>query len=65
MSSIKCLLGNISPEYSRIEVIEDTKIPNAATVKIVKQDHTLANMLRQYVHKTPFGIYYTMTHSCF
>ncbi|KAG8774602.1 DNA-directed RNA polymerase II core subunit [Ceratobasidium sp. 428] len=29
-----------------IEVTEDTKIPNAATVKIVKQDHTLANMLR-------------------
>ncbi|KAH7345239.1 DNA-directed RNA polymerase [Rhizoctonia solani] len=29
-----------------IEVIEDTKIPNAATFKVVKQDHTLANMLR-------------------
>ncbi|KAF8609172.1 RBP11-like subunits of RNA polymerase, partial [Ceratobasidium sp. AG-I] len=29
-----------------IEVIEDTKIPNAATIKIVKQDHTLANMIR-------------------
>ncbi|KAG9100090.1 DNA-directed RNA polymerase II core subunit [Ceratobasidium sp. 370] len=29
-----------------IEVTEDTKIPNAATVKIVKQDHTLANMIR-------------------
>jgi len=29
-----------------VEVIEDTKIPNAATVKIVKQDHTLGNMIR-------------------
>ena len=29
---------------------EDTKIPNAATVKIVKQDHTLANMIRGYVN---------------
>jgi DNA-directed RNA polymerase II subunit RPB11 len=30
----------------RVEVTEDTKIPNAATIKIVKQDHTLGNMLR-------------------
>jgi DNA-directed RNA polymerase II subunit RPB11 len=29
-----------------VEVTEDTKIPNAATIKIVKQDHTLANMIR-------------------
>jgi len=29
-----------------VEVIEDTKIPNAATFKIYKQDHTLANMIR-------------------
>ncbi|QRV76058.1 DNA-directed RNA polymerase II subunit RPB11 [Ceratobasidium sp. AG-Ba] len=29
-----------------IEVIEDTKIPNAATFKIAKQDHTLAGMIR-------------------
>ncbi|OBZ67860.1 DNA-directed RNA polymerase II subunit RPB11-a [Grifola frondosa] len=32
-----------------VEVIEDTKIPNAATIKIVKQDHTLGNLLRSYV----------------
>ncbi|KAF6764121.1 hypothetical protein DFP72DRAFT_870815 [Ephemerocybe angulata] len=31
-----------------VEVIEDTKIPNAATIKIVKQDHTLGNMLRAF-----------------
>lgn len=29
-----------------VEVSEDTKIPNAATVRIVKQDHTLGNMIR-------------------
>ncbi|KAG8853275.1 DNA-directed RNA polymerase II core subunit [Tulasnella sp. 330] len=29
-----------------LEVVEDTKIPNAATIKIVKQDHTMANMIR-------------------
>jgi len=29
-----------------VEVTEDTKIPNAATVKVVKQDHTLGNMIR-------------------
>jgi hypothetical protein len=32
-----------------VEVLEDTKIPNAATIKIFKQDHTLANMIRSYV----------------
>lgn len=38
---------------SRVEVIEDTKIPNAATIKIVKQDHTLGNMLRAYALSPP------------
>lgn len=36
-----------------IEVIEDTKIPNAATFKVIKQDHTLANMLRAQLLATP------------
>ena len=35
-----------------VEVTEDTKIPNAATVKVVKQDHTLANMVRGCVCST-------------
>ena len=39
---------SVGGEHS-VEVIEDTKIPNAATIKIVKQDHTLGNMLRAYV----------------
>lgn len=32
----------------RLDVQEDTKIPNAATFKIMKQDHTMANMIRAY-----------------
>jgi len=36
-----------------VEVTEDTKIPNAATIKIVKQDHTLGNMLRAQLLATP------------
>ncbi|KAK7463044.1 DNA-directed RNA polymerase II core subunit [Stygiomarasmius scandens] len=36
-----------------VEVTEDTKIPNAATVKIVKQDHTLGNMLRAQLLAMP------------
>jgi DNA-directed RNA polymerase II subunit RPB11 len=32
-----------------VETYEDTKIPNAATFKILKQDHTLANMIRACV----------------
>ncbi|KAF9480579.1 RBP11-like subunits of RNA polymerase [Pholiota conissans] len=36
-----------------VEVIEDTKIPNAATIKIVKQDHTLGNMLRAQLLAMP------------
>ncbi|KAG6820289.1 hypothetical protein H0H93_002727 [Arthromyces matolae] len=36
-----------------VEVNEDTKIPNAATFKIVKQDHTLGNMLRAQLLSMP------------
>ncbi|KZO94194.1 DNA-directed RNA polymerase II [Calocera viscosa TUFC12733] len=36
-----------------IEVVEDTKIPNAATIRVAKQDHTLANMIRGYLLKNP------------
>ncbi|KAI9509266.1 DNA-directed RNA polymerase [Russula earlei] len=36
-----------------VEVTEDTKIPNAATIKVVKQDHTLANMIRGQLHAMP------------
>ncbi|KAI0000172.1 RBP11-like subunits of RNA polymerase [Russula compacta] len=36
-----------------VEVSEDTKIPNAATIKVVKQDHTLANMIRGQLLSMP------------
>ncbi|KAJ7100244.1 DNA-directed RNA polymerase [Mycena belliarum] len=36
-----------------LEVTEDTKIPNAATFKIVKQDHTVGNMLRAQLLAMP------------
>jgi len=36
-----------------VEVIEDTKIPNAATIKVVKQDHTLGNLLRAQLLQMP------------
>ncbi|KAI0822953.1 RBP11-like subunits of RNA polymerase [Trametes gibbosa] len=36
-----------------VEVTEDSKIPNAATIKIVKQDHTLANLLRSQLLNMP------------
>ncbi|EEB89903.1 hypothetical protein MPER_11952 [Moniliophthora perniciosa FA553] len=36
-----------------VEVTEDTKIPNAGTIKIVKQDHTLAGMLRAQLLSMP------------
>ncbi|KZS96262.1 RBP11-like subunits of RNA polymerase [Sistotremastrum niveocremeum HHB9708] len=36
-----------------VEIIEDTKIPNAVTIKIFKQDHTLASMVRSELLATP------------
>ncbi|GAA5986799.1 hypothetical protein JCM11641_004795 [Rhodosporidiobolus odoratus] len=33
----------------KVLVDEDTKIPNAATLTINKEDHTLANMLRSHL----------------
>ncbi|KAI0064402.1 RBP11-like subunits of RNA polymerase [Artomyces pyxidatus] len=36
-----------------VEVSEDTKIPNAATIKILKQDHTLGNMIRAQLLAMP------------
>lgn len=40
------LLPFLNVVSCRVEVIEDTKIPNAATIKVVKQDHTLGNLIR-------------------
>jgi len=40
-----------------VEITEDTKIPNAATIKIIKQDHTLANMLRAQLLSMPHVLF--------
>lgn len=42
----------------------DTKIPNAATFKILKEDHTLGNMLRMKLLDNPQVIFagYKMPH---
>ncbi|KAK4705414.1 DNA-directed RNA polymerase II subunit RPB11, partial [Phenoliferia sp. Uapishka_3] len=42
---------------SKLTVDEDTKIPNAATVTINKEDHTLANMLRSQLLLLPYVIF--------
>ena len=36
-------------DVRRLSVAEDTKIPNAATITINKEDHTLANMIKAFV----------------
>jgi len=36
-----------------LEIQEDTKIPNAATFRVNKQDHTMANMIRSQLLKAP------------
>lgn len=35
----------------RIKIIPDTKVPNAAIIKIEREDHTLANLLRAQLAK--------------
>jgi len=53
-SSRHAVLGYLTEvvHLYRVEVTEDPKIPNAATIKVVKQDHTLANMVRGCVHSS-------------
>ncbi|KAI9312476.1 DNA-directed RNA polymerase [Dichotomocladium elegans] len=44
----------VIPEGRRkVEMEIDTKIPNAATFKIEREDHTLGNMLRSQLLKDP------------
>ncbi|KAG2226101.1 hypothetical protein INT45_011718 [Circinella minor] len=44
----------VIPEGRRkVEMEVDTKIPNAATFKIEREDHTLGNMLRAQLLKDP------------
>lgn len=41
----------------QLEVFDDTKIPSAATIRINKQDHTLANMLRAQLLALPTTLF--------
>jgi len=43
--------------HCSIEVTEDTKLPNAATIKVLKQDHTLANLLRAQLLANPHVLF--------
>lgn len=43
----------LGPDEKRVEIVEDTKIPNAATFWFNKEDHTLGNMLRHAVLANP------------
>lgn len=38
---------------SKISIAKDTRIPNAATFTILKEDHTLGNILRMQLLKNP------------
>ncbi|CAH7681024.1 DNA-directed RNA polymerase [Phakopsora pachyrhizi] len=41
----------------KLTIDEDTKIPNACTLTINKEDHTLANMLRAQLLQLPYVIF--------
>ncbi|KAI9348767.1 DNA-directed RNA polymerase, partial [Zopfochytrium polystomum] len=38
---------------SKVSMAKDSRVPNAATFSILKEDHTLANMLRMQLLKNP------------
>ncbi|MBW0496599.1 hypothetical protein O181_036314 [Austropuccinia psidii MF-1] len=42
---------------SKLLIDEDTKIPNACTITVNKEDHTLANMLRSQLLQLPHVIF--------
>ncbi|KAF9175245.1 DNA-directed RNA polymerase II core subunit [Entomortierella chlamydospora] len=48
----------------KLTITPDTKIPNAATFKVEKEDHTLANMLRMQLLEDPKVLFagYKMPH---
>ena len=49
MALLRASSQPVLKQFFSVEVIEDTKVPNAATFKVFKQDHTLANLLRSYL----------------
>ncbi|RKO90429.1 DNA-directed RNA polymerase, partial [Blyttiomyces helicus] len=48
----------------KLSMTKDTKIPNAATFTILKEDHTLGNILRMQLLKNPKVLFagYKMPH---
>jgi DNA-directed RNA polymerase II subunit RPB11 len=48
----------------RVTQTKDTKIPNAATFLVLKEDHTLGNILRMQLHRDPNVLFaaYRMPH---
>ncbi len=40
-------LFTLFPGEKRVTIEEDKRIPNAATITLHKEDHTLGNMIRQ------------------
>lgn len=52
---------------ARIKIIPDTKVPNAAIIKIEREDHTLANLLRAQLAKDDRVIFaaYKVEHPLF
>jgi len=51
----------------KITITKDTKVPNAATFTIMKEDHTLANLLKYQLLKDPQVIFsgYRVPHPLF
>jgi DNA-directed RNA polymerase II subunit RPB11 len=45
------------PNQKKISFEKDTKIPNAATITIFKEDHTLGNLLRMQLLRDPNVIF--------
>ncbi|RKO99334.1 hypothetical protein CXG81DRAFT_14653 [Caulochytrium protostelioides] len=46
-------LFHIPDGMKKISMVKDTKIPNAATFTFLKEDHTLANILRMALLRDP------------
>ena len=48
---VLCYVFHKETNYRRIKITPDTKVPNAALIKIEREDHTLANLLRAQLLK--------------
>lgn len=61
------LIFGINYANHRIKIIPDTKVPNAAIIKIEREDHTLANLLRSQLAKDDRVIFaaYKVEHPLF